>query len=364
MQASTPRTISPDGVRAIEAVAREHLERGYHTASQLAVYRDGHLALDLRLGERAPGRAMDRDARMLWFSATKPLIAVCVLILAEGGELDLDRPIAEVWPDFAHGGKETCTPRHVLTHRGGFPVFSADFDWARMGDWEAVTHATASLPALWPPGTEVGYHPMTYGFALGELIRRVDGRMPRDFLHDEVCTPLGLDASLGVEPGELDSVVPVRAMSEVTLADPEGSEGRTSDIVSRFNAPATLLAQLPAANGIGTAEALARFYAMVEQGGSLDGVRILRRETVREVTRVQASTERDRTSGYPASFGLGLFIGPPGAFGHSGQQSTIGYADPERGLAVAYLTNGLHDPATVAIRTAEVEAAIIGACAD
>ena len=227
-----------------------------------------------------------------------------------------------------------------------------------------MTQATAALPALWPPGTEVGYHPMTYGFALGELIRRVDGRMPRDFLRDEVCAPLGLDASLGVEAAQLDSVVPVQAMSEVTLADPEGSERRTSDIVARFNAPATLLAQLPAANGIGTAEALARFYAMLEQGGVLDGVRILREETVHEATRVQASTEHDRTSGYPASFGLGCFIGPPGTFGHTGQQSTIGYADPERGLAVAYLTNGLHDPATVAIRYAEVEAAVIGACAD
>lgn len=361
---SRPRTLSSGGLRALEAVAREHLARGYHTASQLAVYRDGALALDLRLGERAPGRAMDRDARMLWFSATKPLTAVCVLILAERGLLDLDRPIAEVWPEFAQGGKAACTPRHVLTHQGGFPVFPPSFDWARIGDWDAVASATAALAALWPPGTAVGYHPVTYGFALGELIRRVDGRTPREFMRDELCAPLGLDASLGVGEPDLGSVVPVQAMSEVTFDDPEGSERRTSDIVARFNAPTTLLAQLPAANAVGTAEALARFYAMLEQGGTLDGVRILGTEMVREATRVQVSTERDRTSGYPAAFGLGLFIGSPGAFGHTGQQSTVGYADPARGLAVAYLTNGLHDPAMVAIRQGEVEAAVIGACKD
>ncbi len=367
----TPRTLPATGVRAVEAVAREHLERGYHSASQLAVYRDGTLVLDLRLGERAPGRAMDREARMLWFSATKPLTAVCVLMLAERGRLDLDRPIAEVWPEFAQGGKAACTPRHVLTHQGGFPVFPPDFDWARIGDWDTVTNATAALPALWPPGTAIGYHPVTYGFALGELIRRVDGRMPREFMRDELCAPLGLDASLGVDQANLDSVVRVRAMSEVTFDDPEGSERRTSDVVARFNAPATLLAQLPAANAIGTAEALARFYAMLERGGTLDGVRILRPETVREATRVQVTTERDRSSGYPASYGLGFIVGPgfgpldqPGAFGHFGQQSTVGYGDPERGLAVAYLTNGLHDPATVAIRHAEVAAALVGACED
>lgn len=363
------RTFTATGLRAIEAVAREHLERGYHTAAQLAVYRDGALVLDLRLGERAPGRAMDHEARMLWFSATKPLTAVCVLLLAERGQIDLDRPIADVWPEFAQGGKAACTPRHVLTHQGGFPVFPSMFDWERIGDWDAVTTAIAALPAGWPPGTAVGYHPMTYGFALGELIRRVDGRTPRDFMREEICAPLGLDASLGVDGADVGSVVAVRAMSEVTFDDPDGSERRTSDIVARFNAPATLRAQLPGANAVGTAEALARFYAMLERGGALDGVPILRTETVREATRVQVHTESDRSSGYPASYGLGFIVGPgygpldqPGAFGHFGQQSTVGYADPERGLAVAYITNGLHDPATVAIRHAEVAAAIIGAC--
>jgi CubicO group peptidase (beta-lactamase class C family) len=246
-------------------------------------------------------------------------------------------------------------------------VFPRDFDWTHIDDWEAVTAATAGIEASWEPGTDIGYHPVTYGFALGELIRRVDGRMPRDFMRDELFAPLAMDASLGAVE-DLDAVVPVEARSEITFDDPEGSELRTSEMAARFNAPATLRAQLPAANGIGTAEALARFYAMLERGGELDGVRILREETVREATHVQVSTERDRTSGYPAAFGLGFIIGgyapldAPASFGHFGQQSTVGWADPGRGIAAAYLTNGLHEPAVVALRNAEIGAAILAAC--
>ena len=364
------RRLAPAGLRAIEAVARRHLELGWHSAAQLAVYRDGALQCDLRLGAVAPGRPMDEAARMLWFSTTKPLTAVCVLMLAERGHLDLDRPIAEVWPEFARGGKTRCTPRHVLTHQGGFPVFPHEFDWHRIDNWDAVTRATAALRAVWEPGTAVGYHPVTYGFALGELIRRVDGRMPRDFMREELFEPLDMQMSLGVEDeAALADVVPLEVKSEVTLEDPEGSERRTSDIVRRFSLPTTLRGQLPAANAIGTAEAMARFYAMLGRGGELGGVRILAPQTVAEATRIHVETAIDRTTLLPASYGLGFLVGGvwepfsrAGVFGHSGQQSSIAYADLGLGIAVAYVTNGLHDPPTVHQRTAEVVAAVIAAC--
>lgn len=344
---------------------RSHLDHGWQTAAQCAVYRDGVLQLDLRLGDQRPA------ARMLWFSATKPLTAVATLILAERGVLDLDVPIADVWPEFAQGGKAAVTPRHVLTHRGGFPIFPPDYDWSRIDDWTAVTAAIAKREAMWEPGAAIGYHPVTYGFALGELMRRLDGRMPRDLLRDELFAPLGMDASLGVGPdGDLASVVPVIAESEVTFDDPEGSERRTSWMVERFNSEATLRGQLPAANAVGTAEALARFYAMLANGGELDGVRILRPETVREATSVQASTESDALWGMPAAYGLGFILGSyppldtPGAYGHFGQQCCVSWADPARGIAAAYITNGLHEPAIVALRNAEIGAAVIGACED
>jgi len=359
-----PRALSNTGVRALTAVAREHLERGLHSGAQLAVYRDGELQLDGRLGTAAR-----EDARMIWFSATKPLTAVCILMLAERGALDLDRPIAEVWPEFGAGGKAACTPRHVLTHQGGFPVFPRNFDWAEIGDWHAATKAVAGLEAEWEPGTAVGYHPVTYGFALGELIRRVDGRMPRDFMREELFEPLGMDASLGVDEADLAHVVAVEAMSEVTFEDPEGGERRTSEMAQRFNRPSTLRAQIPAANAIGAAAALASFYAMLERGGALEGVSVLRPESVAEATRVHAEAVADRTSGLPSSYGLGFMVGGiwepysmRGVFGHGGQQCAISYADPSRGLAVAYITNGLQDPAIYTRRIEDVVAAARAAC--
>ena len=361
-----PRGLTEAGRARIEGVARTHFERGWHPGAQLAIYRDGALALDLRLGDAAgPGR------RLVWFSATKPVTAVAIHMLVERGALDLDARIAEVWPEFAQGGKAACTVRHVLTHQGGFPVFPRDFPPARIGDWGAVTAATAALPAAWAAGAAVGYHPLTFGYALGEVIRRVDGRMPRDFFAQEIFAPLGMEASLGLaDVAEASLVAVPRAMSDVTFEDPEGFERRTIRVAALFASPEVLCAQVPAANGIGTAAALARFYAMLERGGALDGVRLLRPDTVAEVTRVHVATAADLSSGLPSSYGLGFLGGGvfapfdrPGVFGHSGQQCSIAYADPSLGVAVAYVTNGLHDPLVVQLRTEEIVQAVAEACA-
>jgi CubicO group peptidase (beta-lactamase class C family) len=141
-------------------------------------------------------------------------------------------------------------------------------------------------------------------------------------------------------------------------------------VVRRFNAPSTLRAQIPAGNGIGTAEALARFYAMLERGGELDGVRVLSEETVAQATSIQHRTSLDRTTGLPGSYGWGFVVGGVfapfervGVFGHPGQQCAIGYTDPSLGLAVAYVTNGLHDPLVVQKRIEEVAQAAVEACA-
>ena len=209
------RTLTEHGRAEVAGLAHEQLERGWHSAAQLAVYRDGALQLELRLGD-----GVGADSRMLWFSATKPPIGVAVLMLAERGLLDLDRPIAALWPQFAQGGKDAVTARHVLTHRGGFPVFPPQFDWQRIDDWDAVCDATAALPAQWEPGAAVGYHPVTYGFALGELVRRVDGRMPRDFLREEIFQPLGMDASLGLPEPRHSEIVALEAKSEATWQGP------------------------------------------------------------------------------------------------------------------------------------------------
>lgn len=363
------RGLTVAGQHAIRDLAREHLQRGWHPGAQLAIYRDGALQLEFRVGD-----ARGEDTRLLYFSATKPLAAVAVLALVARGEVSLDTPLAEVWPSFGAGGKEPCTVRHVLTHQGGFPVFPPGYDWAEIDQWTAIVEATANIEADWTPGTDTGYHPVTFGIALGELIRRVDGRLPRAFLQEEIFEPLGMQASLGVTDAEaMNRIALPVAMSESTFDDPDGTERRTSGIVERFRLPSTLRAQLPAANGIGTAEALARFYAMLERrwNDSEDyaGVCPLPADLVRTATSVQNAVDFDRSNHLPSSYGLGFLVGGPFApfnepdvFGHSGQQCAIGYADPRRGLAVAYVTNGLQDPLTVQLRTEEMSSAIIAAC--
>ena len=376
MTAATARGLTEAGRAAVQALFEEQLARGWHPGAQLAVYRDGKLVLDLVGGEAEPGRPLDRGARMLLFSSIKPVTAVCIHMLRERGLLGYDDPVARHWPQFAQGGKERVTVRHVLTHQGGFPRLPEDFDWQRLDEWGYVTARTAGMRAVWTPGTATGYHTLTYGWALGELIRRLDGRMPREFMRDEIFEPLGVagELSLGLEESELDRRVPVHAMSEVTRRDPAGVEGGTSRIAAAYAEPAVARAQMPAANGYGTARALARFYAALAGAGAAGGATLLRPDTLAHATRPHGETGRDRTQEAPKRYGLGFYLsglgGDPfdfhdgdGVFGHSGQQSSVGYADPRYGLAVAYVTNGLHEPAIVFRRNAEMAAALRDACA-
>lgn len=371
---SLGRGLTSEGRARIETLFEEQLALGWHPGAQLAVFRDGALVLELAGGTASPGRRLTSDDPMLLFSATKPIAAACIHLLHERGRLAYDTPVASFWPQFAQGGKRQATVRHVLTHQGGFPQLAHDFDWTRVDDWAYATAQTAAIPAAWKPGTAVGYHPITYGWALGEVLRRVDGRMPRDFMRDEVFAPLDIarSLSLGLTGARVADRVPVYAMSEETRHDPTGSLDATSKIVEVFNTEAMARAQAPAVNGYGTARALARFYAALLP--SAPGRPLLHLETLEGATRPQAETARDRTQDVPKRYGLGFYLSGlegdpfdyhdgPGVFGHAGQQSSVAYADPRYGLAVAYITNGLQAPAIVTRRMAEMAAALREACA-
>ena len=234
------RGLTTSGCRAIEDLAHRHLENRWHTGAQVAVYRDGELQLEVRVGEAA-----GEEHRLLYFSATKPLVTIGVLTLIERGQIELDTPLIQVWPEFGQGSKADCTLRHVLTHQGGFPVFDRNFDWRQIDDWTAIVQSTAAIEAEWPPGTDTGYHPLTFGIVLGELIRRIDGREPREFMQDELFEPLGMKASIGITDRNLENqiVLPI-AMSEATFDDPNGTEKRTSEIVSRFHLSSTQCSHL------------------------------------------------------------------------------------------------------------------------
>ena len=231
------------------------------------------------------------------------------------------------------------------------------------------------MEASWPPGSDVAYHTLTFGWILGELVRRVDGRMPRQFVAEEIVAPLDIAAelSIGLEPAEAASRVRACAMSERTRHDPGGHEQATSRIVEAFNSEIVARAQIPAANAFGTARALAAFYAALLEDRMSSRPRLLAGEAALAATSRQVETPRDRSQDVPKRYGLGFYVSGyegdpfdyhegPSAFGHSGQQSSVAYGDPALGVAVAYVTNGLHEPDIVHRRTTEMARAIRAAC--
>jgi len=331
-------------------------------AAQLCVLRDGRVVLDRRFG-------CGTDALFWIFSASKPFVALLVHLLAERGELSLDDRVASHWPEFGQRGKEPITVRQVLQHRSGLPVArSPVLDALVMPDWDrSVRHIERARPS-WPPGQVPAYHYISYGFILGELVRRVSGMAVPDLLAAEFLRPLGLrDTHLGL-PGCLwPRHVPVRG---------RGPAGRITQAF--VNRRATREAVIPAAGISTTARDLARFYQALLRGGELDGVRILEPATIEQARRPSSDGEFDRFLELPVRWSQGFQLGgasrePAGdrpmgrlasrqAFGHNGSNCCIAWADPLYRLVFVYLTDRLTGGHEGARHLGSVSDAIIAAC--
>jgi CubicO group peptidase (beta-lactamase class C family) len=378
--------VGVDGVRGtvgagFEAV-RDAFARNFETLGErgaaVAVYRDGRKVVDLWAGTRdvdgGPGDVpWEHGTAQIVRSATKGVAAAVLLMLAERGELDLDAPVGHYWPEFKAQGKERALVRHVLAHRAGVPVLDRPLTPAEALDPDLAAAAVAAQAPAWEPGTDHGYHAQTYSWLTGELVRRVTGgRSLGEWLAAEVAGPLGLDLWVGLpdaEAGRVGRVGPIpevepagsgaaprlrpkRAVAEA-YADPESLTRRAFGAITPMpdeNDPAYRAAVLPASNGIATAPALARFYAALI--GEVDGIRLWRRETM-ELARTEASAGPDRTLVVGTRFGLGYMLhGPaspllsPASFGHPGRGGALAFADPESGLAFAYVTNGFRKSVT------------------
>ena len=334
-----------------------------HPGASLTVRRNGRVVLEAWGGTMHPGEdgpPITPDSLFLIFSATKPITATAIHMLVERGALDLDTPIASYWPGFAARGKEAVTVRHVLTHQGGFPVGPKWLTWDRWGSRRDVVRAMEERAALWKPGTRTGYHPLNFGWVLGELVHRVDGRPLGTFLAEEVFDPLGFENTwLGLPADRHAQVARLVDLSE------------THPYIPDFNRPEVHATGCGAATGIPTTRELSRFYTMLLRGGELDGVRLLEPATVSRATAVAVSTERDHTLGVPMNWALGFHVGghpspfgtgtSPITFGHTGQGCTIGWGDPTRDLAVAYFTNGVQESVTNFLRNSRMSDAILAA---
>jgi CubicO group peptidase (beta-lactamase class C family) len=305
------------------------------------------------------------------FSTTKGVASTALHVLVDRGQIQYDAPVAAYWPEFAQGGKEQVTVRHVLTHSAGLHRIRTLVDRAdRMLDWEHMTDALARAEPAYEPGTRTGYHGLTYGWLVGELIRRVSGRTISQFVAEELAAPLHLDGLyVGCPPDQRGRVAPLAAKSSIArrLGVKPGfvMSSPLASLPSRVGLPLnprrlanTLLprgiedvlwgadvmdAEIPAANGFFTARSLAKLYAMLAGGGEVDGIRILSRRTVTQLS--LQSRDRDLVLVLPMGWRLGYHSvfttrGPlRGAFGHFGFGGSGAWADPTRDLAVAMVCN-------------------------
>ncbi len=308
-------------------------------------------------------------------SATKGAMALCVLRLVDQGKVDLDAPMAAYWPEFGAAGKDQVTVRTALAHRAGLPYVDGGITLEDIVAWEPAAAKIAAQAPVWEPGTDHGYHAITFGWLTGELIRRVTGLMPGDFLADEICGPLGLDLVVGLPAAEHGRVAPMAL--PVPRAEPDefsaamltaGTVAFRSFCIGEgllgwLNLPEMWSAQLPAGNGIGTARALARMYAATI--GELDGIRLVSPEVLADAIRPQAEGP-DAVVGYDTRYGTGFQLSfpfrpmsGPGAFGHYGIGGSVGFADPDRGFSFGYTVNQMGastpaDPRSVALADAVV----------
>ncbi|MET9760862.1 serine hydrolase domain-containing protein [Streptomyces sp. NPDC006372] len=345
-----------------EAFEENFRERG-ELGAAVAVTVGGRTVVDLWGGwsDAARTRPWERDTVVNVWSTTKGPVALCAHILVDRELLDLDAPVAEYWPEFAAAGKEKVLVRHLLSHRAGLAGLREPHTLEQLCDWELTTQRLAATEPWWEPGTRSGYHALTYGHLVGEVVRRVSGLLPGAFLEREVTGPLGIDFTIGLpekESGRAAELVqpPPAESSEQAAAfaqlAPAAVAALTNPPVSAAGAgtPGWRAAEIPAANGHGTARAVAELYGVFAGRGSYGGHRVLSAGAAERVREGQGSC-RDLVLGAgldrETEAGLGLWLsGPSGsygpnprAFGHDGYGGSCGLADPEAEVSMGYVMN-------------------------
>lgn len=362
--------------QSVRDLLEEQFADGQHIGAGVCVYHRGSKVVDLwgGLADEDAKKPWQPDTMALSFSTTKGLTATCLHILADRGLIDYAAPVSAYWPEFGKKGKEKITVYHLLTHQAGLAPVPEGLHGADLFDWERVIHGIEEQEPAWEPGTDTGYHALTFGFLVGEVVRRVSGKRIGQFLHDEICAPLALEdmyigAPANVEPRiaklknrmvitpEMMKQVQERLQSGGPMVSPllERAMGASpSSLMSGgqeqpFDTPEGHRAEIPAANGVMTARDLARLYACLGNYGELDGVRLMSEERVRIMSK-QQTCRPDKIIIVEVGWSLGYMTGgiegwPQGprvtAFGHAGLGGSIGYCDPEIGMAFGFTTNAL-----------------------
>jgi CubicO group peptidase (beta-lactamase class C family) len=364
---------APGYERVREAFAA-NLAGGQEIGAGVCAYVNGRKVVDLWGGIADPqvGRRWERDTLQVVYSTTKAVTATCALLLAQRGQLDLDAPVAEYWPEFAAAGKERIPVRWLLTHQAGLPTLDHPISRADAIAWYPMVDALAAQRPAWEPGTAHGYHGLTFGWLVGEVVRRVSGRSIGAYLAEEIAAPLGADLWIGLPKTEHHRVsrivAPPLDLGALSRIDPDAFPEPVREVMAAYADPTSLTvrslltlvtppldhndpdeqsAEFPSTGGICTAGALARFYAALI--GEVDGHRVLSADTVAAATAERVSGV-DRVLRIPVRIGTGFglpttdaFWYGPSAFGFGGLGGSLGFADPATGLAFAYVMNHLQE---------------------
>jgi CubicO group peptidase (beta-lactamase class C family) len=349
---------------------REEFERNFAERDELGasvcVIVDGEAVVDLwgGIADQVSGRSWDSDTVQVICSSTKGATALCGNMLIDRGQLDPDRPVADYWPQFAKNGKETIPVRQVFNHQSGVFHWAPTLPDGGVCDWNLVVQALEDTAPFWSPGTRQGYHGLSLGYLVGELVRRIDGRSIGTFFRDEVAEPLGLDFWIGL-PGEIEprvaSTVVVDLATVSGLIKDIGDRaplaghlfGNDGGWMSSVDRPAFHAAELPAAGGITNGRGLASMYAPLSRDGSQGDVRLVSSAALGRMRTAQSVSDVDAVVGARTSYTMGfskswhnpgLEAGPSviigeDAFGAPGMGGQMGFADPSYQLAFGYTAN-------------------------
>lgn len=329
---------------------------GKEIGCSVAFYLDGERVVDLWGGfqDAARTRPWKRDTIVNMMSVSKAIMGMCVHMCADRGLLDVTRPVADYWPEFAAAGKAELPVRFILDHRAGLPYLKDRLPRGSAYDARLMADALARQAPLIPPGTDPQYHVLTQGYLMGELVRRVSGKTAGQFLREEVSAPLGLDYQIGLNEAELarcaDFVLaPDNGLLRALKAPdtPEGVFWAELDESEDFNSRRWRMAEIPSANGHGNARSVARLYACMANGGELDGVRLMSAAGVTRMTTEQhhlpetlVGRHYHQASGVILNSPPVSHMGPsPRAFGHQGAGGPHGFGDPDHKVGFAYAMN-------------------------
>lgn len=383
-------------------IFEESIDSGFELGCAITLEVEGKVVLDLWGGHANLDKTEDwkEDTIVNVFSTTKGMASICLLQLVEKGLLDLDAPVSQYWPEFAANGKEAMPIRYLLCHKSGLCGVREPLDHGSFTNWELICSELAKQEPFWEPGSAHGYHALTFGHLVGEVVRRVSGKTIGQYFNDEIAKPLDLDFWIGLPEDKFSRVTDIqpnmpglmqKIMMPILSRIPRFAAPNLVKMLLDFQDPTTVsgaafnnpqmkmdpknmeansrewrLAEIPAANGHGTARSIAKLYGALAIGGSKDGVHVLNPETI-ELARQTESDGKDLVLGQiHTRFGLGFMLGTEdvsmgpnkNSMGHGGAGGSLGFADIDNKISLGFTMNQMHEGITAWKTATDVAASV------